>query len=472
MRFILVLLVFLPLIYTATDNSGEVVLQPESGEVATLQDETQPEESTSNVDQTAQAAPAEEAVISTEVYPAEPDQTTPETDQSPQVPVPVEEAQVPAIEETPVAPTTTQEATVVPVEEAQVPVVEAPVEEAVIEQPATAESPVETAVYEAPVEEAIVAQPEPEQPEEPTPEETEPTPAPITPIDDAEAQPEPEPEPEKPKQRVRVWNRAPKSEADSSARYGGLIIPNVRVDSTLDASTDQICGGTTRAKASFVTSQNFGSQFKWYIETPKDDATCQFRITDNLDQNDDSAYVTLIPKNRKDVNADGSFPCGRTTGLESATFNIPSSIDADACVLEWIWRSGDSIIRECADIAVVSENSVSCLGKCENGGICHNGHCVCPKGYSGEYCNSGFGMVTYIFKKILLIIFFILVILVLILLIIMLLYCCAQRKIKNSEKEQIYHTNKKYAEFDREDQTVAAAGTTSDNLRRADTDNA
>lgn len=480
MRIILVLLIFLPLIFTQDAGDATSLVIPTDVPTEYYgSTSTNATDAGAQQNQTDAAAPVtteesqvvvaeEEATTTPPMEEAQGPTTTPETDQSPQIPaeeaiIPQEEATVVTEETQATAPVVTEEA-VVAEEAAVTPVVE----EATV-TPVVEEAPAEPVVEEEPV---VAEEPVEAEPVEATPEEAEPAqPSQVTPISDAEPAQEPT---EEPKQRVRVWNRQPKSE-DGSSRYGGLVIPNVRPDSVLDTSTDKICGGTSRGKAGFVTSQNFGSQFKWYIETASPDATCQFRITDNLDQNKDSAYVNLVPKNRQDVNADGSFPCGRATGTETATFNIPASVDGDGCVLEWIWKSGDITIRQCADIAVVSEESLACLGKCQNGGICQRGQCVCPTGYDGQYCDSGFGMVTYVFKKILLVIFFILVVMVLILLVIMLLYCLAQRKIKKGEQEQIYHTNRKYIEFDKDaeqNQTAANTGAAANaqNLRRGDTD--
>ena len=87
----------------------------------------------------------------------------------------------------------------------------------------------------------------------------------------------------------------------------------------------------------------------------------------------------------------GYFPCGRTPGVESAFIDIPDQIDGDACVLEWIWKGANFTIRQCADISVVGAADNKCYGMCENGGICQNGECVCPPGYSGTYCETAGG---------------------------------------------------------------------------------
>lgn len=43
----------------------------------------------------------------------------------------------------------------------------------------------------------------------------------------------------------------------------------------------------------------------------------------------------------------------------------------------------------CADIEITNGLSAKedCAGQCMNGGQCLNGHCICRKGFEGEYCN-------------------------------------------------------------------------------------
>ena len=87
----------------------------------------------------------------------------------------------------------------------------------------------------------------------------------------------------------------------------------------------------------------------------------------------------------------GSFPCGRVAGAEVAFYDIPDDIDCDACILEWIWRGGDKIVRQCADITVTGGDDTNCVGQCQNGGICQRGACVCPSGYTGTFCENAPG---------------------------------------------------------------------------------
>jgi len=199
-----------------------------------------------------------------------------------------------------------------------------------------------------------------------------------------------------------------------------------------------------------MTSQSVLNEFRWYIETPFSDSTCLFRVTENLDQGDDASYVVIPPSNRKDVRADGSFPCGRTGGTDSAMFDIPDEIDCDACVLEWIWRGPNFEVRQCSDITVMSGDDATCLGTCLNGGMCKRCVCVCPPGYTGDNCQYAPGAIIKSFKKIFIIIAAIVLAVVLIVAAFALLSWCADKRIKDGERDQRYHTNKKqtYMEFD------------------------
>lgn len=69
-------------------------------------------------------------------------------------------------------------------------------------------------------------------------------------------------------------------------------------------------------------------------------------------------------------------------------FKFPEAIDCDSCILEWIWKTPDFQMRQCADISVLSEQTQECRNICENGGVCHKGTCVCKEGYIGDYCET------------------------------------------------------------------------------------
>jgi len=94
----------------------------------------------------------------------------------------------------------------------------------------------------------------------------------------------------------------------------------------------------------------------------------------------------------------GWFDCGSTAGVGKGTFKVPDEIDCDQCILEWIWKSPKSQIRQCADISVMRTQNSECMAMCQNGGICHSGGCYCPQGYMGDFCEIRKGFINNMFK--------------------------------------------------------------------------
>lgn len=58
----------------------------------------------------------------------------------------------------------------------------------------------------------------------------------------------------------------------------------------------------------------------------------------------------------------------------------------DMCTLQWVWETDEGVHFQCADI-VISEETSDCFGKCNNGGVCVQGECVCLEGFYGTYCD-------------------------------------------------------------------------------------
>ena len=40
----------------------------------------------------------------------------------------------------------------------------------------------------------------------------------------------------------------------------------------------------------------------------------------------------------------------------------------------------------CADVEITNGKIDDCSGQCMNGGQCHNGGCICRKGFEGNFC--------------------------------------------------------------------------------------
>ena len=72
------------------------------------------------------------------------------------------------------------------------------------------------------------------------------------------------------------------------------------------------------------------------------------------------------------------------------------------------------MIFQCADLVLLDKEVQTCLGKCQNGGVCVNGECVCRKGFSGTYCEIKEGPSTrsYFWQILILIILLLLIIIV------------------------------------------------------------
>ena len=93
----------------------------------------------------------------------------------------------------------------------------------------------------------------------------------------------------------------------------------------------------------------------------------------------------------KGIHHVAKFPCGRrVSALEGAVVNLPRNMSCDSCVIQMIWETKVAgKMYMCADIEITNGLSAKddCSGQCMNGGQCLNGHCICRKGFEGDYCN-------------------------------------------------------------------------------------
>mmetsp|Transcript_19865 Transcript_19865/g.19878 ORF Transcript_19865/g.19878 Transcript_19865/m.19878 type:complete len:211 (+) Transcript_19865:185-817(+) len=119
------------------------------------------------------------------------------------------------------------------------------------------------------------------------------------------------------------------------------------------------------------------------IVHPAETGNCTLRLTSGTDFN---KYVTLAPTDNS-ADASGWFPCGRKELYhESKTIVFPDHFTCDECTLQWIWKTYIGTFYQCSEIQVRSTNSMACFGKCKNGGVCADGNCECPVGFSGQFC--------------------------------------------------------------------------------------
>lgn len=133
---------------------------------------------------------------------------------------------------------------------------------------------------------------------------------------------------------------------------------------------------------------------------PSAEGNCTVRVGHGLDQeeSDEGRFIVLKPRDGS-ANDAGQFPCGREVGYEGKEFKLPKNFTCDSCTLqlEWALPNGDQI-HQCADFLMAANESKflfridpyivveECSGKCQNGGVCVNGECMCRTNYSGSYC--------------------------------------------------------------------------------------
>lgn len=162
-----------------------------------------------------------------------------------------------------------------------------------------------------------------------------------------------------------------------------VILPIRRKDTSHTAINRAPCGGVEKMKADTLT--NIGSIINviWETINPAPQANCTVKISPGLET--ESNFTVLYPL---DYNSEvsGSFPCGRSKGFESQQFKLPDDYVCDQCTIQWAWHTEDGILYSCSDIIINGSKIDNCVAKCQNGGACFNGKCLCKDGYYGEYC--------------------------------------------------------------------------------------
>ncbi len=99
----------------------------------------------------------------------------------------------------------------------------------------------------------------------------------------------------------------------------------------------------------------------------------------------ETLFETLYPTSGSyDIN--GAFDCGRSKGFENREFKLPENYECDGCIFQWKWMTNYGNIYSCSDIIIDGKKLDSCRAQCLNGGSCFNGICLCPNGFSGEFC--------------------------------------------------------------------------------------
>jgi hypothetical protein len=121
----------------------------------------------------------------------------------------------------------------------------------------------------------------------------------------------------------------------------------------------------------------------WEVRQPAKLGNCTVRISPGLEKEDN--FTVLYPK---DVPTDknGTFPCGRIKGFETQQFDLPEDYVCDQCILQWSWNTQFGTFYSCSDIVINGLTIENCITRCQNGGACFNGKCICVDNYYGEFC--------------------------------------------------------------------------------------
>ena len=162
-----------------------------------------------------------------------------------------------------------------------------------------------------------------------------------------------------------------------------IILPIRRIGTSASQLNMSPCGGVERLKADTLTNKGSNLHFIWETVVPAKGSNCTVKISKGLEKDDE--FSVLYPTDGS-ANKDGAFPCGRSKGFESQEFALPPDYECDQCILQWKWTTSYGDIYSCSDIIINGGNMTACMAKCQNGGACFNGQCMCLEGFSGEFC--------------------------------------------------------------------------------------
>ena len=162
-----------------------------------------------------------------------------------------------------------------------------------------------------------------------------------------------------------------------------IILPIRRIGTSASQLNQGPCGGVERLKADTLTNKGSNLHFIWETVIPAKSSNCTVSISKGLEKEED--FSLLYPTDGS-ADKNGVFPCGRSKGFESQEFALPQDYECDQCILQWKWTTSYGDIYSCSDIIINGGNMTACMAKCQNGGACFNGQCMCLDGFSGEFC--------------------------------------------------------------------------------------
>lgn len=144
------------------------------------------------------------------------------------------------------------------------------------------------------------------------------------------------------------------------------------------------CGGTVPGAVHYETTPGSRNLVAWKIHTPAPNGRCVIRVSDSPKEKE---FKDVLRPTDNSAAEDGSFECGREiTNYEAKEVKIPRDFVCDSCILQLVWMTDDGDQYRCTDFESVDTEVPECFGQCLNGGICRNGRCACPEGYSGSNC--------------------------------------------------------------------------------------
>lgn len=164
-----------------------------------------------------------------------------------------------------------------------------------------------------------------------------------------------------------------------------VVLPIRRIGTAKSVFNQGPCGAVKRLKADTLTYPGATLNFVWEVQTPEAEGMCTVSLSNGFENEEN--FEVLKPTD--DQNGDGSFVCGRKKGFESKDFKLPDNYECDRCIAQWKWTTSNGTYYSCSDLIINGTTLSSCMSKCQNGGNCFNGKCICINGFSGEFCEKG-----------------------------------------------------------------------------------
>ena len=144
------------------------------------------------------------------------------------------------------------------------------------------------------------------------------------------------------------------------------------------------CGGVKKLLANTMVNEGATLNFVWETINPEVNGNCTVSLSKGFET--EGSFEVLNPTSN--FNADGSFECGRTKGFESKEFKLPPDYECDRCIMQFKWKTDSGVYYSCSDVLINGTSLAACMSKCQNGGQCFNGQCICIDGYTGEFCEN------------------------------------------------------------------------------------